>query len=278
MNNIAERNTILTSNIQSAQTGRVYVPRWQSTSWYPSVRLSVAIPRNAQIVSRDFWAYDVKYPNGEVVIQILAYSWEVGLDITCTVRQHVRTGRYAAALHFKTKVHCSREAQLVIQFTMPNVVSIMSNPQDHNITGEFKEITPAGIIPPKTETQARIYEIQLADEVRTRAAAEGKPERLWLGMTEHKEYPPGYRHAWGNAWVSSTEDGQNPYPVASLRFRVAMPEPGNGMNTSDQTSSNASSCPGDCKYWGAAFGDFNSSWNAWASEPFYGNWSVSDNW
>lgn len=126
-------------------------------------------------------------------------------------------------------------------------------------------------------SQFVVFEIALSDAVRAEAAAAGRPDRLWLGISQHKEYPPGYRHAWGNAWVSSTQDGGNPYPVASLRFRIDMPEP-SGTNVSDKTCQNSASCDGDCKYYGAVLGDFSSSWNAWASDPYYGSWSVSDNW
>jgi hypothetical protein len=126
-------------------------------------------------------------------------------------------------------------------------------------------------------TELEVFEIPFSEEMRTAAIANGLPPRLWLGILRNKEYPPGYRHAWGHAWVSSTQNGSSPYAVATLRFRIDMPEP-TGTNVSDQTCHNCSSRDGDCKFYGAVLGDFQSNWAAWASDPNYGSWSVSGAW
>ena len=140
---------------------------------------------------------------------------------------------------------------------------------------EFTTIQTGQVRPVSSEIE--VFELPISEDVREALVANGLPPTLWLAMNRNKEYPPGYRHAWGNAWVSSTQDGGSPYPVASLRFRIEMPEP-SGTNISDQTCNNCASRDGNCQYYGAVLGDFQSNWAAWASDPNYGSWSVSGSW
>jgi len=126
-------------------------------------------------------------------------------------------------------------------------------------------------------SEIAIYELPLSTEVRTAVKAKGFPSTLFLGITRHKEYPPGYRHAWGNAWISSTKDGAHSHSVELLRLRIEMPE-ALGTNVSDLTCNNCASIAGDCKFFGSVLGDFQSSWTAWASDSIYGQWSIRGRW
>ena len=141
---------------------------------------------------------------------------------------------------------------------------------------EFTRIE-TGTLTKALATEIMAFEIALTESARASAVESGLPPTLFLGINRNADYPIGYRHAWGNAWVSTTKDGANPHAVASLRFRIEMPEP-TQTNISDKTCANSASCDGDCKYVGAVGGDFQSNWTAWASDPNCGDWSVNFRW
>lgn len=122
--------------------------------------------------------------------------------------------------------------------------------------------------------QVVVCKLELPQDLHARALAEGVPPTLWLGISMNKEYPPLYRHAWGAAYVSTRQDGNDRYPVATLRLRIDMPGLG-GSIVDDQTRNNAAECPADCKFGGTIFGDFRSTWQAWATHPGFGTWSHS---
>ena len=71
---------------------------------------------------------------------------------------------------------------------------------------EFTTIQTGQVRPVSSEIE--VFELPISEEVREALVANGLPPTLWLGVNRNKEYPPGYRHAWGNAWVSSTQDGE----------------------------------------------------------------------
>jgi hypothetical protein len=106
---------------------------------------------------------------------------------------------------------------------------------------------------------------------------EGAPLTLWLSISENKEYPLLYRHAWGSAHVSTREDGADSFPIETLRLRIEMPGL-TGPIVDDQTRQNSADCPADCKFAGTIAGDFTSRWDAWATHPGYGTWSSGNNW
>jgi len=123
----------------------------------------------------------------------------------------------------------------------------------------------------------RLITVQKLELPRNRHAAArkaGVPTTLWLGIMEHKEYPPFYRHAWGTAYVSTRQDGG---PVDSLRLRIEMPALGSPV-VDDQTRGNSAECSADCKFGGTIFGDFTSNWHAWATHTGFGTWENSNNW
>jgi hypothetical protein len=109
------------------------------------------------------------------------------------------------------------------------------------------------------------------------------PATLWLRISQHKEFPIGYRHAWGTAHVSTREDGGDSFPVQSLRLQITMPVPAGspgGPLVSNEARGNAADCAADCKYNGVppAIGDFSSRWDAWATHPGYGTWTTGNHW
>jgi len=106
---------------------------------------------------------------------------------------------------------------------------------------------------------------------------EGLPPSLWLGMSLNKEWPPFYRHAWGEARVSTRQDMGDRYPVARLTFRVEMPALGSPV-VDQQTCSAAATCPADAKYGGTIFGGFTARWTATAYHPCYGTWTNDYSW
>ena len=105
------------------------------------------------------------------------------------------------------------------------------------------------------------------------------PESLWIGFQKHKEAPPGYRHAWGTAYVSSTPDGGTPYKVSQLRFIIRMPDldPGK-VCIFDETHKDVSSIDGECKVFGAVFGDFQAEWGLELDDIYYGKHTKSTRW
>lgn len=94
----------------------------------------------------------------------------------------------------------------------------------------------------------------------------GKPTTLWLMMRQRREYPPGYRHAWGTSWVSTQRNGPANNPVQSLRMRIVMPKPGGGNVTDDKRSGNSAEVKADCKYGGIVAGNFRSDCLAEATD------------
>jgi len=90
------------------------------------------------------------------------------------------------------------------------------------------------------------------------------PVNIFLHINAHKEFYVGYRHAWGNAWVSSDREGTQAHPVISIRFRVEMPTPG-GQVVDDRTAARAASCDADCNFGGVVAGDFTAHFQAWAT-------------
>ncbi|NJA06972.1 hypothetical protein HC024_14760 [Methylococcaceae bacterium WWC4] len=125
--------------------------------------------------------------------------------------------------------------------------------------------------------QVIVCRLDLPEDLHPQALVQGVPTSLWLGISMHKEYPPLYRHAWGTAYVSTRQDGGDRYPVDTLRFRIEMPGLG-GAIVDEQTRNNSAECPADCKFAGTIFGDFQSTWMAWATHAGFGTWSHSDNW
>lgn len=111
-------------------------------------------------------------------------------------------------------------------------------------------------------------------EIPSALKEKGLPPTLWLGMRENKEWYIGYRHAWGEAIVSTKQDLSDRYPVQKLRFRIDGP---NGV-VGDRTCDNAAECSVDNKYWGTVVGDFSANWHAWACDPNYGCWETTNDW
>ena len=99
---------------------------------------------------------------------------------------------------------------------------------------------------------------------------------LYLHIQSHIEYPPGYRHAWGTALVTSDQAGTQPVQVEFISLTISMDSPGGGERTV-QPRNNASSTDADVKYYGAVFGSFHCTFFAVARHPGYGEWSVSSN-
>lgn len=103
------------------------------------------------------------------------------------------------------------------------------------------------------------------------------PPRLYLGMSRNKEWPPFYRHAWGEARVSTRADMSDRYPVAKLMARVEMPALGSPV-VDQRTCSWSGSCRVDAKFGGTIFGAFTARWSAEASHPCFGTWRYSNQW
>lgn len=105
----------------------------------------------------------------------------------------------------------------------------------------------------------------------------GVPAKLYLSMSRNKEWPPFYRHAWGEARVSTRPDMGDRYPVTALSFRVEMPALGSPV-VDQRTCNGAATCPADAKYGGTIFGEFSAHWTATAFHPCFGTWRNDSSW
>jgi len=102
------------------------------------------------------------------------------------------------------------------------------------------------------------------------------PQTLWLHIQTHIEYPPGYRHAWGSAYVSSDQEGHSPFPVQNIALRISMESPG-GEQITYPHNENSSSVDASVQYYGAVLGSFHANFFAVATHPGYGTWSTQQN-
>ena len=102
------------------------------------------------------------------------------------------------------------------------------------------------------------------------------PATLWLHLTTNIEYPPGYRHAWGTAYVTSDQEGHSPYAIQNIALRISMESPA-GDQVTYPNNGNSSSVDAEVKYYGAVIGNFHASFYAVATHPGYGTWSTQYN-
>jgi hypothetical protein len=99
---------------------------------------------------------------------------------------------------------------------------------------------------------------------------------MWV---PHKEWYGWYAHAWGAVRVTSDKEGQNPFPVDSLKATVVMPSP-NGDQKDFQQREHVWEVSVDVTYKGSfpVFSEPKCSWLSIASHKGFGEWTNSMEW